>query len=155
MLWQHFIWISEMRELLLYIYLFKIVSLILCYNDNFLSGFLIRGIIIIIHLSTRNCILMLCYDKHFIWISELRYYFLFWEFFTLALADSFLLESEWQQVSSLQDSSQYSGQSQQCCNVDSLHSSSCFQVFHSQYQIFDDCTECTNYNCYHCHFHIP
>ena len=35
------------------------------------------------------------------------------EFFTSALADGFLLESEWQQVySSLQDSSQYSGRSQ-------------------------------------------
>ena len=35
------------------------------------------------------------------------------ELFTSALADSFSLESEWQQVSSsLQDSSQYSGRSQ-------------------------------------------
>ena len=35
------------------------------------------------------------------------------EFFTSALANGFLLESEWQQVSSsLEDSSQYSGRSQ-------------------------------------------
>ena len=35
------------------------------------------------------------------------------ELFTLALAEGFSLESEWQQVSSsLQDSSQYSGRSQ-------------------------------------------
>ena len=38
--------------------------------------------------------------------------FSFWEFFTSALADGFLLEFEWQQVSStLQDSFQYSGRS--------------------------------------------
>ena len=37
---------------------------------------------------------------------------LFWEFFIPVLADGFPLEFEWQQVSSsLQDSSQYSGQS--------------------------------------------
>ena len=36
---------------------------------------------------------------------------------------------EWQQVSSgLQDSSQYSGRSQQCCNLDGLDSSSNFQL---------------------------
>ena len=47
------------------------------------------------------------------------------EFFTLASADGFPLESEWQQVSSsLQDSSQYSGQSKQCCCLDGLHLSS-------------------------------
>ena len=48
-----------------------------------------------------------------------------WEFFTSAKADGLSLESEWQQVSSsLQDSSQYSGQSQQCCSLDRLHLSS-------------------------------
>ena len=36
---------------------------------------------------------------------------LFWEFFTPAIADCFSLEFEWQQVSSLQDSFQYSGRS--------------------------------------------
>ena len=41
------------------------------------------------------------------------------EFFTSALADSLSLEFVWQQVSSsLQDSSQYSGRSQQCCSLD-------------------------------------
>ena len=45
------------------------------------------------------------------------------EFFTPALADGFPLESKWQQISlSLQDSSQYSGWSQQCCCLDGLHS---------------------------------
>ena len=41
------------------------------------------------------------------------------EFFTLALADGLSLEFEWQQVySSLQDSSKYSGCSQQSCSLD-------------------------------------
>ena len=54
-----------------------------------------------------------------------------WKFFTLALADGFPLESVSQQVfSSLQDSPQYSGRSQQLnlnsCNLDGLHNSSNF-----------------------------
>ena len=49
------------------------------------------------------------------------------EFFTSVLADGFPLEFEWQQVSSnLQDSSQYSVQSQHCCSLNSLHLSSYF-----------------------------
>ena len=52
------------------------------------------------------------------------------EFFTLVLADGFSLEFKWQQVSSsLQDSSQDSGRSQQCCHLDSLYPSANFQVF--------------------------
>ena len=57
---------------------------------------------------------------------------LLWEFFTLTFADGFPLEFEWQQVfSSLQDSSQYHDQSEQCCSLDDLHSSSYFQAFQS------------------------
>ena len=41
-----------------------------------------------------------------------------WEFFTSALADGLSLEFERQVPSSLQDSSQYSGWSQQCCSLD-------------------------------------
>ena len=45
------------------------------------------------------------------------------------LADGFSLESEWQQVSlGLQDSSQDSGRSQQCCRVDGLYPSANLQV---------------------------
>ena len=45
------------------------------------------------------------------------------------LADGFSLESEGQQVSSgLQDLSQDSGRSQQCCHLDSLYPSANFQV---------------------------
>ena len=44
------------------------------------------------------------------------------EFFTSALADCFSLEFKWQHVSSsLQDSPQYSGRSQQCSSLDGLH----------------------------------
>ena len=78
------------------------------------------------------------------------------EFFPPALADSFPLELEWQQVSSsLQDSSWLSGRSQQYCSLDGLHSSSYFQIHQSQYQTFSDCTEQSIYNWYHCHFHVP
>ena len=74
-----------------------------------------------------------------------NHFVLIWEFFTPALADSFPLESEWQQVSSnFQDSSLYSGRSQQCYSLCGLHSSSYFQVFPSLYQFFDDYTECIN-----------
>ena len=50
------------------------------------------------------------------------------EIFTSVLA-GLSLEFGWQQVSlSLQGSSQYSGRFQQCFSLDSLHSSSNFQV---------------------------
>ena len=46
-------------------------------------------------------------------IINIFFFFTPIEFFTLALANGFSLEFEWQQVSSsLQDSSQYSGRSQ-------------------------------------------
>ena len=71
-----------------------------------------------------------------------------------ALADGFSLEFEWQQVSSsLQDSSQYSGRSQQCCCLDSFHSFSYFQVLSTVYNSSGDCTERANW--YHRHFHVP
>ena len=57
---------------------------------------------------------------------------LFWEFFTSTLADGFPLESEWQQFpSTLMDTTQYSGRSQQCCSLSGLHSSFYFQVLQS------------------------
>ena len=77
------------------------------------------------------------------------------EFFTAALAHGFQLEPEWQQVSSsLKNSSEHSGQSQQCCSLDDLHLSSYFQVIQSLYQSFGNRAEGTNYNCYHRHFHF-
>ena len=84
------------------------------------------------------------------------YYYSFWVFFTPELADSFSLEFEWQQVSSsLRDSSLYSGQSQQSYSLDGFHSPSYFQVLQSLYQYICNCTECTSYNWYHCHFRVP
>ena len=57
-------------------------------------------------------------------------YFTFYKFFTPVLAGDLSLESEWQQVSSsVHDSSQYPGQSQQYCDLDGLDSSSDFQFF--------------------------
>ena len=55
----------------------------------------------------------------------------------------------------LQDSTQYSRRSQQCCCLDGLHSSFYFQFFQSLYQSFGDWTERTNHNWYHRHFHVP
>ena len=55
-----------------------------------------------------------------------------WAFLTSVLADGLSLGFEWQQVSSsLQNSSQYSGRSQQCCSLDGIHSSSYFQAHQS------------------------
>ena len=52
------------------------------------------------------------------------------QFFTLTLADDLSLEPMRQLVSSsLRDSSQYSGRSKKCCSLDSLGSSSDFQLF--------------------------
>ena len=83
-------------------------------------------------------------------------YFTPWEFFTSALPDGLSLESEWQQVtSSFQDSSQYSGWSQQCYSLDCLHLSYNFQVLQSLYQSFGYCTKSTNYSWYNHHFHVP
>ena len=77
------------------------------------------------------------------------------EFFTRALADDFSLGFKWQQVSlSIQDSSEYSRQFQQCCSLDGLHSSAYLQVFKSRYQSFGDCTERADYNWYHRHSHV-
>ena len=72
-----------------------------------------------------------------------------------ALTDGFSLGSEWQQVfSSLQDSSQYSGQSRECFRLDGVHLSSNFQVFQFLYKSFGDCTKCTSYNWDHGHLHV-
>ena len=68
---------------------------------------------------------------------------------------SLSLEFEWQQDSaSLQDSSQYSRRSQQCCRLDGHHSSSYFRVLPSLCQSFRDSTKGTNYNWYNRHFHV-
>ena len=65
------------------------------------------------------------------------YYFTSYEIFTHVLADGLSLESEWQQVSSgFQDSSQYYGWSQKCCNWVSLDLSSNFQLFQPPFQAF-------------------
>ena len=66
------------------------------------------------------------------------------------------MKSEWQQVSSgLQDSSQYSSQSQQCFNLDGLDLSPDFQLFQSPFQAFWDHLKSTNYNWYHPHLYVP
>ena len=73
-----------------------------------------------------------------------------WEPYSPALADGHSLEFEWEQVSSsLQKSSKDPGQSQQCCSLDYLHTSSYFQVLQPLNQYFGDCTVCNNYNWYH------
>ena len=54
--------------------------------------------------------------------------------FHISISWWFLLEFEWQQVSSsLQDSSQYSGHPQQCCHLDSLYPSANFHYYYYYY----------------------
>ena len=98
-----------------------------------------------------------CYGSHSLGsiLVCASYYFTPWEFFTSALDNRLLLESEWQVSSILRDSFKYSGRSQQCCSLDCLLSSSYFQVLQSLYQSFGDCTKSTNYNWYNCQFHVP
>ena len=57
--------------------------------------------------------------------------------------------------SGLQDSSQYSGQSQQCCSLNCLDSSSDFQLFQFPFQSFGDSSKHTKYNWYHHHPPVP
>ena len=58
-------------------------------------------------------------------------------------------------TASLQDSSQDSGRSQQCCHLDSLYSSADFQVLQALLQSFSYCAKCTNHNWHKRHFHVP
>ena len=82
-------------------------------------------------------------------------YLLLFEFFTSALADSFSLEFEWQQVSSsFLDSPKYSGRSRKRWSLDGLYSFSYCQVLQSLYQFSGDCTKSTYYNWYYRHFHV-
>ena len=75
--------------------------------------------------------------------------------FTLPWAGELSLESERQQVSlSLQESSQYSGRSQQCCSLDGLDFSTNFH-FLCPFQTFGDCSKCINYNWYNSPRHVP
>ena len=88
-------------------------------NSNFLHNsqwitFLTQLCLILYSLCTNllHSLIMWCYS-----------YFAPWEFFASALADGLSLELEWQKVSSnLQDTSQYSGRSQQCCSLYNLNS---------------------------------
>ena len=59
------------------------------------------------------------------------------DFLARALADRLSGDFEWQQVfSNLQDSSQYSDRSHQCCSLDGLHWYSNFKVLQSLYNSF-------------------
>ena len=84
------------------------------------------------------------------------YYFTPFRAFQISVSRWFLT-GVWVTVvsSSVQDSSQYFGRSQQCCSLDDLHLSCYFQVLHSQYKSFCDCTKSSHDNKYHHHFHIP
>ena len=71
------------------------------------------------------------------------------------LADGCSRESQWQQVSSsLLDTSQYSGRSQESYCLDGLYSSSNFQFLQSRYQYFGDCTGHTYDNYNHRYFYV-
>ena len=74
------------------------------------------------------CVCVLWHICHIVSSYYYYYYYYYWSSaFTPAFADCFSRESEWQQVSlNLQDSSQYSGRSQQCYSFDGLCSSPTF-----------------------------
>ena len=57
-------------------------------------------------------------------------------------------------TASLQDSSEYSGRSEQYFSLVGLYLSCYFQELHHPYQSFGDCTESTSYHRYHPHYHI-
>ena len=78
-------------------------------------------------------------------------YFTPWKFFTPASTDGLPRESGWQQASSLQDSSEYSGLWQQCWS----RLSSDFLFFHSPFQAFGNRSKHTNYSWCHHHPHVP
>ena len=88
-------------------------------------------------------------------LGKMHYYYTSHKFFALTLAGGLSRESDWQQVSGLQDSSHYSGYSQQCCNLDGLDSSSDFQFFRLSFLALGNSSKCTIYNWYHRHLHVP
>ena len=130
------------------------VIIIINYNQSFFFVKYYQSLITIIIIDNFQSFLIIV-NHHHSYSFYYHYYFIPWQFFTSVLADGFPQEFEWQQASSiLQDSSQYSGKSQQWCSFDSLHPSRYFQVLHSLYQYFRDCTKSTNYNWYNRLFHV-
>ena len=89
------------------------------------------------------------------WYYFNYYYLASCEYFTSQLADGLSLESKWQEVSPcLLDSSQYSKQSEQCCSLVGLDSSSDFQHFQSLFEDLRDRTNRASYDWYHRHLHV-
>ena len=77
------------------------------------------------------------------------YYYFTYELFIPALPNGLSLEYNPHQISTcIQDSSQYSGRSQQCCNFDGFDLSD-FQYFQIPLQAFEDDSSCAIYNCSH------
>ena len=90
-------------------------------------------------------------------ITTSFYYYIYYHFIhsgfsTPALADSFSLESEWQQVSSSLLS--ILAHLKKGCSLDGLGSPSDFQLFQPPYPAFWDPSKCINYNWYHRHLHV-
>ena len=98
------------------------------FNIKYFIGW--RDLFYTIYIFIYICIMCI---YNFLWIYYYYYYYYYFtpsEFFILAGGLS--LEFEWQQVSlALQDSSKYSGWSQQCCSLHGLDSSTDFLFFQS------------------------
>ena len=92
-----------------------------------------------------NVLLFFFFDYHKVWSSG-------WDY-VIRLYVKFITGVWMMQVSSsLQDSSQYSDRSWQCCSLGSLPPSPYFQLLQSLYQSFRDCTKSTNFYWYNRHF---
>ena len=96
-------------------------------------------------------VILCCYNYYYYYY----YYFTSCEFFIPMLAGGLSLESEWLHAfSGLQDSSEYSNQSQQCSRLNGLNSSSDFQFHQSFFQAFGGHFKFTNYNWHHHHPYV-
>ena len=124
---------------------------------QFLSLFLVDSLS---HSVATNFVLLLCQFVAFSHFVIRRVINIINNIFTLCefshQADGFSLELEWQQSSSsLQDSSQYSGRSKQCSNLDRLESTADFQLFQLPFQAFRCCSKHVIDNWYQRHPHFP
>ena len=97
---------------------------------------------------------LVLYSFSYIMLYLLINHFTPWEFSTPVWAVGPSLESEWELVSSALQNSEYSGQCQQSCSLNSLDSSLIFKLYQSWFRFFMGRSKYINDNWYHCHPHI-
>ena len=92
------------------------------------------------------------YHRHYYYYYYYYYYYSLLRIFYTSISWWFIT-GVWVTVSFLKSPIFWPTQS--CCSLDSLYSSSYFLILQSLYQSFSDGTNSTNYNWYHCYFHVP